>query len=105
WDDIPPVRHSKYKNRSSNELSPLVLERVIRLTTEEGDLIVDPFVGGGTTAYVAEKLNRKWLCADINDCSIAEERLVARSDKLECGPQLGVRHGNPQSRLFATSSR
>ena len=104
WDDVPPVRHSKYKNRPSNELPPVVLERVIRLTTEEGDLIVDPFVGGGTTAYVAEKLNRKWMCADINDCSNAEGRLVAHSAEMENRARLGARRGNPQGVSVATSS-
>jgi len=53
WDDVPPVRHRKYKNRPANELAPIVLERVILLTTEEGELVCDPFAGGGVTAYVA----------------------------------------------------
>ena len=78
WADVPPVRHSKYKNRAANELDPAILERVILLSTDEGDTIVDPFVGGGTTAYVAEKLNRRWICGDINDCCCARDRLLPR---------------------------
>ncbi len=105
WDDVPPVRHSKYKSRTSNELSPVILERVIHLTTEEGDLIVDPFVGGGTTAYVAEKLNRKWMCADINDCSSARERLVTQADESECRDKLGVGAGNGSGAIVAAPSR
>ncbi len=77
WDDVPPVRHSKYKNRPANELAPVILERVVRLTTNEGDLICDPFAGGGVTAYVAERLKRRWLVADINDCSAIKERLLS----------------------------
>ncbi|MDE3164702.1 MAG: site-specific DNA-methyltransferase, partial [Acidobacteriota bacterium] len=76
WDDVPPVRHRKYKNRPANELAPVILERVIRLTTNEGDLIVDPFAGGGSTAYVAEKLGRHWIVGDINDCKATKERLL-----------------------------
>ena len=76
WDDVPPVRHRKYKNRPANELAPIILERVIRLTTGEGDLICDPFAGGGVTAYVAERLNRRWIAGDLNDCAPAKERLV-----------------------------
>lgn len=76
WDDIPPVRHRKYKYRSANELAPLILERVITLTTHAGDLVCDPFAGGGTTAYVAERLGRRWLSADINDCAAARQRLM-----------------------------
>ncbi len=71
------MRHSKYKNRPANELAPVILERVIKLTSNEGDLICDPFAGGGVTAYVAERLNRRWLVADINDCTAIEERLLS----------------------------
>lgn len=76
WDDIPPVRHRKYKYRSANELAPVVLERVIKLTTFQHDLVCDPFVGSGTTAYVSEKLERRWLAADLNDCGAAKQRLI-----------------------------
>ncbi|HEV2988638.1 MAG TPA: site-specific DNA-methyltransferase [Candidatus Angelobacter sp.] len=75
WDDIPPVRHRKYKYRTPNELAPQIVERVILLTTRIGDLVCDPFVGGGTTAYVAERLGRKWTCADLNTVSAAIRRL------------------------------
>src|SRR5260370_41888993 len=105
WDDVQPVLHAKYKSRTTNELSPVILERVINLTTEEGDLIVDPFVGGGTTAYVAEKLNRKWMCADINDCSSARERLVTQADESECRDKLGVGAGNGSGAIVAAPSR
>src|SRR5260370_29366523 len=105
WDDVPPVRHSKYKSRTSNELSPVILERVIHLTTEEGDLIVDPFVGGGTTAYVAEKLNRKWMCADINDCSSAREGLVTQAEESERRDKLGGGAGNGSGAIVAAPSR
>jgi site-specific DNA-methyltransferase (adenine-specific) len=79
WGDVFPMRHSRYKSRAANELAPIILERVILLSTEEGDTVVDPFVGSGTTAYVAERLNRRWICGDINDCICARERLVAPS--------------------------
>ena len=76
WDDIPPVRHRKYKYRSANELAPAILERVIKLTTFPNDLVCDPFVGSGTTAYVAEKLERRWIVADLSDCEPAKRRLL-----------------------------
>jgi site-specific DNA-methyltransferase (adenine-specific) len=76
WDDIPPVRHRKYKYRTPNELAPQVIERVILLTTKEDDTVCDPFVGGGTTALVAERLNRHWICADLNTVSAAIKRLT-----------------------------
>ena len=75
WIDVPLVRHAKYKHRSTNELPPRLLERIILLSTRKGDLIVDPFVGSGTTAFVAEKLGRRWLCGDLYDCEIAKQRV------------------------------
>jgi site-specific DNA-methyltransferase (adenine-specific) len=75
WDDIPPVRHRKYKYRAPNELAPQIVERVILLTTRVGDVVCDPFVGGGTTAYVAERLGRHWRCADLNTVTAAVRRL------------------------------
>jgi len=44
-------------------------ERIIQLTTEVGDLVCDPFAGGGVTAYVGERLHRQWIVGDINDCA------------------------------------
>jgi site-specific DNA-methyltransferase (adenine-specific) len=76
WDDIPPVRHRKYKYRAPNELAPQIVERVILLTTTTGDVVCDPFVGGGTTAYVAERLGRRWVCADLNTVTAAMRRLA-----------------------------
>lgn len=76
WTDIPPVRHRKYKYRAPNELAPQILERVILLTTRPNDIICDPFVGGGTTALVAERLGRRWICGDLNTVSAAVRRLT-----------------------------
>ncbi len=74
WDDIPPVRHKKYKNRSANELSVKLLNRVLSLSTNENDLVLDPFGGAGTTFFVAEKLKRNWIGSEIEDCSPIIER-------------------------------
>jgi site-specific DNA-methyltransferase (adenine-specific) len=76
WTDIPPVRHRKYKYRGANELAPILLERIVRLTTKPGDLVCDPFAGGGTTAYIAEKFGRPWITGDIGNCEPARLRLT-----------------------------
>jgi site-specific DNA-methyltransferase (adenine-specific) len=75
WDDIPPVRHKKYKSRQANQLAPVILERVLLLTTKPGDLVCDPFGGAGTTAYVSERLGRRWISGELNDCGPARLRL------------------------------
>ncbi len=66
WLDIPPVRHRKYKKRNgSNELSVKLLDRIIEMASDEGDLVFDPFGGSGTTYAVAEIKRRKWLGIEI----------------------------------------
>jgi len=51
-----------------------LLERIIKASSNEGDLIADFFCGSGTTAAVAEKLNRKWISADLGRFSIHTTR-------------------------------
>lgn len=66
WLDIPPVRHQKYKRRQgANELSLKLLDRIIELSTNEGDVVFDPFGGSGTTYMAAELKNRKWIGCEI----------------------------------------
>ncbi len=43
WSDIYPVRHKNSKNRKYNELSVKLLDRVISMSTNEGDTVFDPF--------------------------------------------------------------
>jgi site-specific DNA-methyltransferase (adenine-specific) len=77
WTDIPPVRHWKFKSkkRSANQLSTKLLERVIHLSTEEGDLVLDPFGGSGTTFDVAEQHDRYWIGSEIESCDVIIERI------------------------------
>ncbi len=77
WNDITPVRHWKFKSRkrSANQLSTKILERVVSLSTEKGDLVVDPFGGSGTTFDVCERLARHWIGIEIESCDVIVERL------------------------------
>ena len=51
WTDVPPVRHGKFKSskRKANAVSTKILDRVVEMTTREGELVLDPFGGSGTT--------------------------------------------------------
>ena len=51
-----------------------LLERLIKASSNEGDLVADFFCGSGTTAAVAEKLGRKWICADLGKFAIHTTR-------------------------------
>ncbi|MCI2257227.1 site-specific DNA-methyltransferase [Domibacillus sp. PGB-M46] len=75
WSDIFPVRHKNSKNRKFNELSVKLLDRVISMSTNEGDVVLDPFGGSGTTFAVSELLGRKWIGFELGNCEIIKERL------------------------------
>lgn len=77
WTDVPPVRHWKFKSRGrrANALSTKILDRVVEMTTEPGELILDPFGGSGTTYAVCERRNRRWLGIELDHCDEIAERL------------------------------
>ncbi len=58
-----------------------VIERCILMTTDPGDLVLDPTCGSGTTAYVAEKWGRRWMTCDTSRVAItlAKQRLMTAS--------------------------
>lgn len=76
WDDTSPNRHKKYKVRDGvNELKLVIPERAILISTNPGDLVFDPFGGGGTTYQAAELHHRNWLGTELYDCHHIETRL------------------------------
>lgn len=80
WLDIPPVRHAKYKKRvGANELSVRLLDRIIEMSTNEDDLVLDPFGGSGTTLVVSELKGRRWIGCEIGPC----DDILARFEDLE----------------------
>lgn len=101
WDDTSPVRHRKFKVRPGiNELKPVIPGRAILMSSEPGDVVLDPFGGGGSTYQQAEVHDRKWLGMEIGDCSIIRERLTDLTVKLDAKRLPG---GFPS--LFSTAVR
>lgn len=81
WTDISPVRHRKYKKREgSNELPLRLMDRVIQLGSNEGDIILDPFGGAGTTFVAAELKKRRWIGCEIGPLKHIEERFQSISE-------------------------
>ncbi len=66
WSDIHRIKHSKYRNDHPCQLPVHLLERIILLTTDENDIVLDPFIGTGTTAVAAKKLNRKYIGFELD---------------------------------------
>jgi adenine-specific DNA-methyltransferase len=60
---------------------PKVIERCLLMTTDPGDLVLDPTCGSGTTAFVAEKWGRRWITCDTSRVAItlAKQRLMTAS--------------------------
>jgi len=68
WTDLSPVRHARFKRRKSNELPLKMLDRILDISSREGDLVFDPFGGSGTTYIACELKGRRWLGSEIGDC-------------------------------------
>jgi site-specific DNA-methyltransferase (adenine-specific) len=75
WEDTSPARHQKDKARwHVNELKPMIPGRCIELSTNETDVVLDPFGGGGSTFEAAQTLNRYWIGTEIVDCDLIRRR-------------------------------
>ncbi|MDA9689378.1 site-specific DNA-methyltransferase [Betaproteobacteria bacterium] len=86
WTDIPPVAPSGKERLDYPTQKPIALiERILKSSSNPGDLVCDFFVGSGTTAAVAEKLGRKWICSDLGKFSIhtARKRLISVQRELK----------------------
>lgn len=75
WDDIPPVNPVALERTDYATQKPeTLLERIIKASTNEGDLVADFFCGSGTTLAVAEKTGRKWIGCDLGRFAIHTTR-------------------------------
>lgn len=75
WDDINPINQIANERLGYPTQKPeTLLERVISVSSNEGDLIADFFCGSGTTVSVAEKLGRKWIATDLGKFGIHTTR-------------------------------
>ena len=85
WTDLKKMAHLPqekmgYKTQKTENL----LMRIIEISTNKGDLVLDCFGGGGTTAAVASKLNRKFIIGDVSPvaCRVIAYRLKNRVDPM-----------------------
>ena len=78
WGDIPPIPAQAKERLGYPTQKPLaLLERILLLSSNPGDLVLDPFCGCGTTIDAAEKLGREWIGIDITQLatSLIKNRL------------------------------
>ena len=71
WIDIPPLNSQAQERLGYPTQKPLaLLERILKLASNEGDVVLDPFAGCGTTIDAAQKLGRQWVGIDITYIAI-----------------------------------
>lgn len=104
WDpgrilQINPVAHERieYDTQKPERL----LERIIKSSSDEGDIVVDFYSGSGTTGAVAEKLGRKWIMSDLGKpaCLVTRKRLIDQNAK----PFLYQAIGDYQKEAFSSA--
>ncbi|MFA4904402.1 MAG: DNA methyltransferase [Desulfobaccales bacterium] len=71
WDDLPVIGSQAAERLGYPTQKPeALLERIIRASSNEGDLVLDPFCGCGTALNVAERLKRRWIGIDVTHLAI-----------------------------------
>jgi DNA modification methylase len=86
WSDIHPIQgNGKERIGYPTQKPEALLERIIKASSNKGDVVLDPFMGGGTTIAVAEKLGRQWIGIDqsVMAIKVTEFRLEKQYGTIE----------------------
>jgi len=92
WDDIEIAAGGERLGYPTQKPIAL-LERILRASSNEGDVVLDPFCGCGTTVHAAQKLNRRWIGIDITHLAIS---LIQKRLRDAFGPIPIEVHGTPK---------
>ena len=72
WTDIPPLNSQAQERLGYPTQKPVaLLERILQAPSNEGDVVLDPFCGCGTTVHAAQKLNRQWIGIDVTHIAVS----------------------------------
>ena len=94
WSDIYVIQDHDQRVGYPTQKSETLLERIIKASSNKGDLVADFFCGSGTTLAVAEKLGRKWIGSDLGKFGIHTSR------KRMIGVQRGLKKESKDFRAF-----
>ena len=99
WTDIHRIRHNTRRDEHPCQLLIHLLERIVLMSTDAGDLVLDPFLGTGTTAIAAKALGRHFIGLEIDPFykQIAEAKLARVTPSLYRGVYVSYYLGNIQS--------
>lgn len=78
WQDVGGIQNRTEGKIYVVQTAPLAIQRCLLMTTDPGDLVLDPTCGSGTTAYVAEQWGRRWITIDTSrvPLALARQRLL-----------------------------
>ena len=97
WVDIPPIGSQAKERRGYPTQKPLaLLERIIATSSNEGDVVMDPFAGCGTAIVAAERMNRKWIGIDVTYLAINEIIDRLNTEHAEGKPPVYELQGTPK---------
>lgn len=112
WDDINPVNSQALeKVEYATQKPEALLKRIIKASSKEGDIVLDCFCGSGTSATVAEKMNRNWITCDLGRFAIHTTRkrllgienvkpfIVQNLGKYERQQWMKAEFDNPENRI------
>lgn len=74
WWDVHRIKHRRHRDYHPCQLPDALMERIIRLSTNPGDIVLDALAGTGTTAVVAARLGRRYIAIDIDPTYVAITR-------------------------------
>lgn len=100
WTDLKRINQMAHERLGYDTQKPEALvERIIRSSSDEGSIVLDCFVGSGTTAAVAEKLGRRWVAVDIGRFAIhtTRKRLL---DIPDCRPFIVANLGRYERQVW-----
>jgi len=83
WTDIHRIKHNKYRDDHPCQLPIHLLERIILMSSDENDIILDPFMGTGTTAIAAKRLGRNFIGFELDEkyVEIANQKIKSERFK------------------------
>ena len=85
WTDIHRIKHNKYRDEHPCQLPLHLLDRIILMSSDEGDYVLDPFMGTGTTALASKRLGRNYIgfeldpeYVEISQQKIQDENILSK---------------------------
>ncbi len=87
WTDFHRIKHNKYRDEHPCQLPIHLLERIILMSTDKNDIVLDPFVGTGTSVIAAKRLGRRFIGIDIDEkyVQITKTKLFKESSNSKIG--------------------